>query len=196
MDFDCGDIYSMHPSGKPGGTLSLECLEPGDRTFESWHGAQAHGRPVRLAVRERRKVGDVVTAGDIGEYLVSPRMLDVLTDEGLTGWSTYPVEVTGPTAEQLDGYLGLWITGRSGPIDDRLTERVILPPSVPGAPSMPHYKGFCPAAGSWDGSDFFVPEDTRYTCVTSRVRDVLVSHRMVGVSFARMSEITLLVWDE
>lgn len=98
--------------------------------------------------------------------------------------------------ERFAGYRGLSVTGRSGPIDDSLTERVLLPPFVPGRPPVPHSRGFCPEPGSWDGSALFVPRDTFYTCVTSPVRDALLAAGTVGASFHRMSEETLLIWDE
>lgn len=193
MDLDCADLWAMEPSGGPGGSLGLEWIEPWVRPHGSWHGEGIEHHPVRLAVRDRRTVGDVVTAGDVGEYVVSPRFVELLENRGFTGWSTYPVEISGRTSELLDDYLGLWFTGRIGPIDDRLTEVVTLAPYVPGAPAMPHHRGFCPEADSWDGSDFVVPAGTRWTCVTGRVRDALLAAGTVGVGFTRMSEMTLPV---
>ena len=79
---------------------------------------------------------------------------------------------------------------------DALSERVVLPPHVPGAPSMPHRREFCPRPGSWDGSDLCVPEGTTFTCLTAPVRDALTAARLVGLRFDRMSELTVLASED
>jgi hypothetical protein len=47
--------------------------------------------------------------------------------------------------------------------------------------------------GTWDGSDLFVPDRTYCSCVVSRLREALVRAGMAGISFERMSEVTVPV---
>ena len=196
MDLDCADTYSLGQSFGPGGSLVLQAVDP-DLPFEQLAlGTLVPEEPVAFRVPQRRKVGDLVGTGSVAPSVVSPALVRCLDEHGSTGWSPFPIRVEGPLADELDGYRGLSVTGRSGPIDDALSERVVLPPSVPGAPSMPHRRGFCPRPGSWDGSDLFVPEGTLFTCLTAPVRDALVAGRLVGLRFERMSELTVLAWDD
>jgi hypothetical protein len=196
VDLDCAGVYSMGQTFGPGGTCTLSALEPGPPAEQLAPGTSVPEEPVAFRVVEKRKVGDLVGTGFTGLVVASPALVGCLTEHGFTGWSTFPIRVEGLLADGLAGYRGLSITGRSGPIDDGLSERVVLPPYVPGAPSMPHRKGFCPEPGSWDGSDLFVPEGTFFRCVTSSVRDALVSARLVGLGLQRMSDMTMLIWDE
>lgn len=141
-------------------------------------------------------LGDIAGAGHVVPNVVSPKVIAVLTGGGFTGWSTFPIQVEGSMGDEFTGYAGLSITGRSGPIDDSLSEHVILPPPAPEGRAGPALKGSCPRPGSWDGSDLFVPDGTLYTCVTSRVRAALVARGVVGFSFERMSDVTTLIIDE
>jgi hypothetical protein len=60
--------------------------------------------------------------------LVSQRFVVALDEAEITGWMSYPVEVTGSRGEPLPGYHGFAVTGRCGRIDDDLSPPVVLPP--------------------------------------------------------------------
>ncbi len=141
MEIDCSEIFSLGPNFRQGGSLSLE---PVDRPLS--HAALHRAaivpvEPVRFQVPIKRMLGDVVGVGHVVPNLVSPKVISVLTDGGFTGWSTFPIQVEGPMGEQFVGYRGLSITGRSGPIDESLSERVIIPPPVPEGSDSPGLKG-------------------------------------------------------
>jgi hypothetical protein len=195
VELDCSEIFRLGPNFGRGGSLSLDPVER--PPFLALHlGEVKPVEPVRFRVPQKRMLGDIAGVGHVRPNVVSPKVIAVLTDGGFTGWSTFPIEVEGPMRDQFTGYAGLSITGRSGPIDDSLSVRVILPPPVPYGRASPALKGQCPQPGSWDGSDLFVPEDTSFTCVTTAVRDALVTARVVGIALERMSEMTMPILDE
>jgi hypothetical protein len=121
--------------------------------------------------------------------LVSERFLDVLREHGFTGWTTFPVRVFLHDGSELKGYSGFAVTGRAGPIDDSLSEEVILPPLVPSGRARPGLRGACFAPESWDGSDFFACGDSSAITVTETVRQALEAARLSNVAFKRLSEI-------
>lgn len=196
MDIDCGDIYSLGQNFRRGGSLSLDPVELDFPAGDLHRGTVVPETSVGFRVPMKRSLGDIVGTGYAYPDLVSPKVVSVLAEGGFTGWSSFPVHVVGPMGDQFLGYRGLSITGRSGPIDRSLSERVILPPPVPEGTAMPHWKGFCPEAGSWDGTDLFIPEGTMFTCVTASVRYTLVTAGVVGFRFERMSEMTMLADEE
>ena len=121
-------------------------------------------------------------------------MIQVLEEHRFTGWATFPIRVEGLMAEDFEGFRGLAATGRSGGFDDGRSRRVVRP--GPGGRPAPHRLGLHPHAGSWDGSDFFIPAGTSALCVTQPVRDALLQRRTVGILMERLSEVAEWIWDE
>lgn len=81
------------------------------------------------------------------------RVMDLLREHGVTGWSTYPVTVTDKTGQAHLDYEGLTIVGRCGPAD--LSRSVVVLSEYP-AGWFPHFLGHYFAKDSWDGSDIFM----------------------------------------
>jgi hypothetical protein len=53
--------------------------------------------------------------------LISQRVVNLLNEIGARGWSTYDVQLSGKDGKLIEGYHGLAIHGRCGPIDDSRT---------------------------------------------------------------------------
>jgi hypothetical protein len=181
---------------RQGGSFGIEAIDPQFSAAGLHLGTVVPRESVGFRVHVKRKLGDIVIPSSVWPDVVSPKVVAVLAEGGFTGWSSFPVHVAGPMGDQFLGYRGLSIAGRSGPIDDGLSERVVLPPPVPEGRASRALAGQCPEPGSWDGSDLFVPEDTMFTCVTTSVRDALVTAGVVGFRFERMSEMTMPIDDE
>jgi hypothetical protein len=124
-------------------------------------------------------------------HLVSDRFVGVL--EGFSGWQTYPVEIYTERGKAVQGYHGLAITGRCGPIDDELSPVMVLPPAVPHGEAMPHRIGIRFWPETWDGSDLFIPEGRGWVLVTQEVHDALSAAKITGIELDRITEIELLL---
>lgn len=96
----------------------------------------------------------------------------------------------GPRDELLDGFWGLEFPGRCGPLDE---ERVrLVDKQYPGG-VFPVRVGMYFDEKSWDGSDFFMSDDTTaHVFATERVVDVLSALKLLGVSFERATEVERL----
>jgi hypothetical protein len=121
--------------------------------------------------------------------LVSKRFLDALREHGFTGWTTFPVRIFLEKGSELEGYHGLAVTGRCGPIDDTLSEEIIVPPSVPGGRAGPGLRGLCFEPSSWDGSDVFTAAGYAGIFVVKAVKRVLEEVGITNVDFERLPEI-------
>jgi hypothetical protein len=49
----------------------------------------------------------------VGRYLLRKRVFEALRQNSFSGWRSYPVQVFGKDKDEIDGYEGLQITGRS-----------------------------------------------------------------------------------
>jgi hypothetical protein len=94
---------------------------------------------------------------------------------------------------ELPGYHGLAVTGRCGPIDDSLSDEVVLPPPVPRGRARRALRGICFDSATWDGSDVFTPEGYTASFVVERVKTAVEAAGITNVEFARLSE-TNRIW--
>ena len=60
---------------------------------------------------------DFIWTTSLFPKIVSQRVVDVLHSNRFTGWTTYPVEVYAKDGQRIEGYAGLAIVGRCGPLD-------------------------------------------------------------------------------
>jgi hypothetical protein len=149
-------------------------------------------RPVRFRRDEGSRPKDLIGATWASLCLVSDRVIAAL--EGFSGWTTYPVEITGRDDKPLPGYHGLAISGRCGPIDNSLTPKQMVPPAVPGGEAVEGRIGMLFEQGTWDGSDLFCTATGSAVHMTEPVRDALVAAKLTNIDLDRITEIKRL-WD-
>jgi len=96
--------------------------------------------PLRFCRSEGRRLGEIIwtTSGIL--VLVSETLAVRMANEGVTGWSTFPVKLEG--FDSAVPYFGLMITGRCG-IGDLLS------------PTTQDSRVFELDLDTWDGSDLF-----------------------------------------
>ena len=124
--------------------------------------------------------------------LVSNRLSAILERENLTGWKAVPAVVEIEDALDDHAYSLLVVTGKSGRIDDSLSQRAILPPPAGGKASDGWRGLFFPPA-SWDRSDFFVPESTGYICISDRARTAISQARATNCRFEPLNRVQRLM---
>jgi hypothetical protein len=130
---------------------------------------------------------DIIWTSHGVPMIVSQRVIDVLTEAGISGWGTYPVRVLDRAGNEVEGYFGLQVTGRCGPIDPSRSE--VIHRRFPGG-IFPQLKGFYFDPASWDGSDVFVAEKEHHGIfVTERARIALQKARIRNVRFRAASSI-------
>lgn len=145
--------------------------------------------PIQLIVDEGKKQFDLIGATLAIPKIVSGRFIEILNDNNFTGWSTYPVEILQKDGSRIEGYVGLAVLGRCGPIDDSLSERVVLEPLAPGGTAVDGLKGWLFQIETWDGSDLFMPAGSGAIFVTKPVRDALVAGGVTNVKLDPIAEI-------
>ncbi len=126
--------------------------------------------PVRLD--EGKKFFDIIYLQDPHNFAVSDRIHNLLLQEGITGWHSYPLSI-----ERSDQkYWGIQVTGRAGP---------------PFRPHVGFIDGLMFDFNTWDGSDMFVLEGTVSTLFTDRLRQLL---QQAKTSNLALDEISTIRW--
>ena len=151
------------------------------------------GAPLRFHHDEGTHLCDYIGTTAAVITLVSDRLVGVLHDHRVSGWTTYPVEVYDDSGARIAGYHGLAVSGRSGPIDEDLSPVAVVPPPVPRGAALPHRIGLRFWPHTWDGSDVFSPDRSAFMFVTQRVRDALVKAKVTNVDLRRITEVEQLV---
>lgn len=127
-----------------------------------------------------RDLQDVIWTTFAIPVIANERVVSLLQENDLTGWSTYPIVLSGKDGSVISGFRGLAITGRCGAVDWSQSQRVMK--EYP-AGLFPIWRG--PRIRDWDGSDLFMSNDARagYKFVTTRVRTAFQEARVLNVAF-------------
>ena len=195
MDLDADDAFLVSPNFRRTVELWLEPTDVPDDFGELIYGLALPDEPVEFTVGSGTRPYDLVHSHFVGFRLASPRFISCLRAHGYGGWRTYPVRFTSSVPAAVSDHVGLQITGRTGPEDNSRSERVMLR-VAPDAPLSRHRKGLYPTRDSWDGNDLFLLAGTAFFGITSAVRDALVGAGVRGPEYTRLSEVTMLDWEE
>lgn len=166
--------------------------------FEAWQVARADGDPVTLLhylPQSGTKPCDFVGTTYASIVLISSRVRLLLSDHGMTGWRTCPVELRDRQKQIVPDYHLLQVSGRCGPRDKSKSERVFEVPGtehgrpLKGLPPSWSWKGYYFDPETWDRSDVFMPEGTTRTIVTRRVKELFERERVTNVKFMPLAEV-------
>lgn len=150
--------------------------------------------PVRVEHAMGGKPQDLIWTTWAAVFLISDRVRELLEGAHVTGWKTYPVEVTDRQGAIIPGYHGFAATGRCGPIDPSRSELYLKPPPVPQGKACWHRKGLFFEPSSWDGSDVFCPSDgSGFIFLLDRVKRLLEKAKVRNVKFKKLVDYEVLV---
>ncbi|MGN6370569.1 MAG: hypothetical protein ACTHN5_20140 [Phycisphaerae bacterium] len=141
--------------------------------------------PINCRCESLLRSFDLIGTGWHNRYLLSERVVDVLSANRLRGWSTYPVKMVDPKGDEIHGYFGLSITGRGGPIDK--TKRDIVGESRTGR--CLKTKGVSFDEKNWDGSDIFLVGNTAHICANQRAYEALSAINPLNMRFDRLDQV-------
>lgn len=146
--------------------------------------------PLRFHHAYGNKMTDILDTGWPGMYLISKFLKSTFIDQELTGWKTYPVEVFDNKGTKIEGYSGLSITGKTGPIDFTQSE-IVQQRLVAHGPISKYYKGLYPKMEEWDGSDFFLANGYFGIIMTDRAASVFRKSRLSNVKVQPLEDIEM-----
>lgn len=102
-----------------------------------------------------KKKTDIITTGTPYLYLISENMKGVLEKNNITGCKIFTVRIVDKKDNEIKGYFGLSITGRSSPAKFD-SSNIIIKRLIPEGPEGEFYKGLVFDKNTWDGKDMFI----------------------------------------
>ena len=166
------------------GSLSEERPRPDYLALTS--GTFVPAQPIRIVPYGGREPQDFVWTDAAIIRLVSQRVIDLLRQNQIAGWSTYPVQLYDRSKNLIEGFAGFSVIGRSGKIDPSLSTP--FQKQFPGG-IFPHFKGCLFEPASWDGSDVFSPEGTAHIFTTRKVLELFEGSKVKNVRYRPITEL-------
>lgn len=135
---------------------------------------------------------DFLWSGLIPLVCISERVSELLQMNGITGWTTYPVEVFGRKGEPLPGYHGFAVTG-SECRRDRSRSQIFTRQAVSGGEPFQVYKGLYFYEEDWDGRDILWVKSYGGIVVTEKAYKILKRAKVTNVKLTPLPEVELQV---
>lgn len=185
---DLNKVYSFGNDADKRGILHLQPANENIDDIALFFGEADKNEAVKFIHLQGKTACDVISCSFAYIVLVSRKLHNLLEDNKITGWDSYPIEAYGKGKIKLEGYHGFSVTGKCGPILDEKSKRTLTPPRVPGAPSYYAHVGLYFDPNTWDGSDIFCPEGTYQTFVTERVKQTIEQASITNATFSKITE--------
>ncbi|MDH8701623.1 hypothetical protein M2138_000970 [Dysgonomonadaceae bacterium PH5-43] len=145
--------------------------------------------PVNFFHVAGKKIYDLINIGSAIVVLLSERVINILKENQITGWKSYPAIIYDKQGNIIDNYSVFAVTGRCGPIDHYKSEEFIKDPYFEGGPYNEMLRGIYPDMEQWDGSDIFTAEGgTAYTFMSKKARDLLVKNKITNITLTKTTE--------
>lgn len=143
-------------------------------------------RSIQFDAAQGSKATNILWTQLVTPVCVSGRVIRILSENEVSGWSTYPVEVFDPGGELLADYHGLVVTGGVCDADYSRSAVITKPPPAPRGKSYDVYKGLFFDEDQWDGSDMFWVGGVRV--VVEKVKTVFEKSGIENVAFTPLPE--------
>lgn len=138
------------------------------------------------------KFTDILDTGWPSLYLISKSLKRTLEENNLTGWKTYPIKLLDKKNNEIEGYYGFSIVGRSARHEYNQSQ-VIEKRRVEHGPVCKFYKGVI--IHDWDGHDFFMPRDSFFILIAKRVAELLKTHKITNLELECLDDYLISAGD-
>ena len=142
--------------------------------------------PIQFDVAQGTIATDILWMQLVAPVCVAKRVIRILSENEVSGWSTYPVEVFDQEGELLADYHGLVVTGGVCDADYNRSAVITKPPPAPRGKSYDVYKGLFFDEDQWDGSDMFWVGGVRV--VVEKVKTAFEKSGVENVAFTPLPE--------
>ena len=118
---------------------------------------------------------------------ISEKLKRFFEIEKLTGWNTYPIKIFDKKGNEVEGYYGLSIIGKCGPVDFTQCE-IFEKKLVPEGPLCKIYKSLPIGLDKWDQSDFFLSENAGSIIITRKAADLLQINKFTNIQMENVAK--------
>lgn len=143
--------------------------------------------PILFQKNYGSKIYDLIHTGCAGLYLISERLVNLLIDNEITGWKTYPCHV-----KNIKGYSIFSVIGRCEGIDYTRSKKFIKQPYIKTGIPIDALKGLYFEESSWDESDVFTPANTSFTFITKKTKKIIEDNMITNVKIENLKDIEII----
>ena len=165
------------PSNTKGEGFDVELLSQGKSQYK---------KPIQFDAAQGTDATDFLWTQLVTPVCVSERVIRILKENEVSGWSTYPVEIFDQKGNLLPDYHGLAVTGAVCEADYSRSAVVTKPPPAPRGRSQDVYRGLYFDEDQWDGSDMFWVDGVRV--VVDKVKKIFEQNKVANLRFTALSE--------
>jgi hypothetical protein len=133
----------------------------------------------------RAKPSDFVRATSARPLLISNRLRELLLENNVTGWKSWPCHIVGKHGEDYE-YHFLGVSGQCGPIKHNV-DSIVSRKS--GLIDVEYVRGMYFDLSEWDGSDICMPNRTGHRIVTKKVRDLFGKNKIKHCEMTDIREV-------
>jgi len=144
--------------------------------------------PLEFRLKHQHKKLDVLVAGAPYLYLISDKLRKILEENGLTGWKTFSIKLLDAENNEIEGYYGFTIYGKSGPIDYKKCS-VVERRYIENGPLVKEYVGFPIDLLQWDNTDFFLPEKNLGIILSLKAAEIIKKNKITNIQLTRLADI-------
>jgi hypothetical protein len=159
--------------------------------WELFKGEFIPSSPIIFKPQMGTSLADFLWVTMIPMVCISQKVVDILQEQQISGWSTYSVEIINNEKKIKTTYYGLVVNSYAGKIDLKRSKVVDKPPYVQGGKPWKAYKGIYFDEANWDGRDIF-RLDGGIIIVTEKVRRIFKQAKIDNI---RMTNLTLVERD-
>lgn len=110
-----------------------------------------------------------------GEMLISDRLKQLMIDNNVTGWKSYPIRMYDKRGNEVHGYNGFSVTGRCGGTLEYTTDKVCY------EDGFRFFEGMSFDIEQWDGSDIFMVNGNRTIIITKFVYKLFKENKIDAI---------------
>ena len=189
--FDYGKLYEFADPLETGpyrlrSRLPVEALQERKKLHLLARGETAITEPIQFDAAQGDEATDVLWTQLVGPVCVSGRVVRLLEENKISGWSTYPVEVYDQQGNPLPDYHGFAVTGVVCKADYGRSAVVSKPPPTLRGKGYDVYRGLYFDESQWDGSDMFWVDGV--LVVVDKVYRLFKTHKVVNVRLITLLE--------
>jgi hypothetical protein len=156
--------------------------------YQLFKGKMELDEPIKFKPNIGKKIYDLIGSGYSGINLFSNKVINILKENNISGWKTYPCEIYDWDSNIIDGYSIFSVTGRCSAIDYSKSEKIMIQPLSPKGKPVEGIRGLYFEPNSWDESDIFTPENSKFTIVTEKVKRLFENYNISNVTFKKLTE--------
>jgi hypothetical protein len=187
MDMEYKDFYVISDKDSRGTLTLLPSLNLD--YFKLFKGESNVDEPLVFQKNYGNKLFDLLFSGVAGLYLLNERVISIIEGSQITGWKTYSckIEPSGNT-----NYLVFATVGRCGAIDYSKSEIFMKQPFTPTGKAVEAKRGLYFDLNSWDGSDVFTPDNSKFIFITEKVKKLFVKNKVTNITFENITQFELI----